>query len=512
MPPAAELLVLGHVDLRGVGEPEARSVLVHAKRLALLTYLAVAKGRAFHRRDELFALLWPDADAERARNSLRQAVHQIRRALGQSAIVGRGEEEIALSGDLRCDAVQFAERLAAKDLEGALALYRGDLLPAFHVADAPAFEDWAHAERDRLRRSASAAAWALAEQREATHRAAEAATWARWAAARESLDEVAQQRLIATLDRLGDRAGALGAYEAFAARLRSEYDAEPAAETQALVAGVRARSAPLAPAVRQGPAVLQEFAEDSTDTAPVTAHRRRRPAWRLATAAAAVVLVLAAIWARGAATRRAIALDPQLVAVAPFRVVSADTSLQFLGEGLVDLLSAKLIGGAFPRAADPRSVLAAWRSSPGRGDEAAARSVGRILGAGRVVTGAVIGQRGRLVVTASLIGVRDGARARDASVAGPTDSLPALVEQLALRLLSGEIGHGDPGSTTSSLDALREYLQGRAAFRRADYDEALRHFQEATALDSSFALAALELAYAEDWAIGPDPTGRRAMA
>lgn len=50
--------------------PQARFVLAHPQRLALLTYLAAAGGNAFHRRDELFALLWPDADTERARNTL----------------------------------------------------------------------------------------------------------------------------------------------------------------------------------------------------------------------------------------------------------------------------------------------------------------------------------------------------------------------------------------------------------------------------------------------------------
>src|SRR5207247_3907126 len=54
-------------------------------------------------------------------------------------------------------------------------------------------------------------------------------------------DEALLRRLIALLDRHGDRAGALEAYEAFTVKLAEEYAAEPAAETQALVAAVRAR-------------------------------------------------------------------------------------------------------------------------------------------------------------------------------------------------------------------------------------------------------------------------------
>src|SRR5206468_1130633 len=50
------------------------------------------------------------------------------------------------------------------------------------------------------------------------------------------------------LDHHGDRASALQAYQAFAQRLAAEYEVEPAAETQALVAAVRARER-AAPAV-----------------------------------------------------------------------------------------------------------------------------------------------------------------------------------------------------------------------------------------------------------------------
>src|SRR5207245_6094743 len=60
--------------------------------------------------------------------------------------------------------------------------------------------------------------------------------------------EVQVRRLITLLDRHGDRAGALEAYEAFANRLREEYDAQPAAETKTLVAAVRARERAAGPA------------------------------------------------------------------------------------------------------------------------------------------------------------------------------------------------------------------------------------------------------------------------
>src|SRR5437870_5249735 len=54
-------------------------------------------------------------------------------------------------------------------------------------------------------------------------------------------DEALLRRLATVLARHGDRAGALQAYEEFRGRLAVEYQAEPAPETEALVAALRAR-------------------------------------------------------------------------------------------------------------------------------------------------------------------------------------------------------------------------------------------------------------------------------
>jgi serine/threonine protein kinase len=60
-----------------------------------------------------------------------------------------------------------------------------------------------------------------------------------------SVDERVVRELLELLDRLGDRAGAIHAYEEFARRLSSDYGAEPAVETKALVERIRARPAAL---------------------------------------------------------------------------------------------------------------------------------------------------------------------------------------------------------------------------------------------------------------------------
>src|SRR5207249_3852750 len=91
------LRMLGTVDLKDSQGREVQAVLRRPKLLALLGYLAAARPAGFHRRDTLVALLWPELDNAHARNSLRQAVHALREALGRDAVLARGEEEIGLS-------------------------------------------------------------------------------------------------------------------------------------------------------------------------------------------------------------------------------------------------------------------------------------------------------------------------------------------------------------------------------------------------------------------------------
>ena len=71
--------------------------------------------------------------------------------------------------------------------------------------------------------------------------------------------------------------------------------------------------------------------------------------------------------------------------------------------------------------------------------------------------------------------------------------------RLTAKLL-GE-GAGNPNSqpaslTSTSLPAIRAYLAGRAAIRNWHWPDAFRHFNEATLLDSTFTLAALEALHA----------------
>jgi tRNA A-37 threonylcarbamoyl transferase component Bud32/tetratricopeptide (TPR) repeat protein len=208
-------------------------------------------------------------------------------------------------------------------------------------------------------------------------------------------------------------------------------------------------------------------------------------------------------------TTRAAPSNPELVAILPFRVGGANPELAWLREGMVDLLAIKLTGGWGLRAAEPRAVLGAWHRVAGsEGKDAtpeAALEVARRLGAGRMIDGSVVGTSGHLTLTASLLTPAGGRAAVLASVEGPADSLAVLVDGLVARLLSLEAGTEASrlsALTSRSLPAIRAYLAGRAAFRKGRLEDAVNRFREATLLDSTFALAALELVHTSIWLSG----------
>src|SRR6266496_863766 len=226
-----KLQLLGSLDLL-YAVRDISPVLRQPKRLALLAYLAAATPRGFHRRDTLLALFWPERDAEHARAALSDALYALRRALGDGVILRRGDEEVTLApGRFWCDAVALLDAVGAGRLEDAIALYHGELLAGFHLSGAAEFDRWLEEQRTHVRERLTEAGWALADQEAARGRLPEAARWARRAVALSPYQEGGIRRLMALLDRMGDRAAAVSEYERFAERLSSDLEVAPSSET-----------------------------------------------------------------------------------------------------------------------------------------------------------------------------------------------------------------------------------------------------------------------------------------
>lgn len=523
-----EFRILGAVTLLGADGRELRSVLAQPKRIALLAYLAAAHTRGLHRRDSLLALFWPELDQEHARAALRQALHGLRRALGEAAIESRGEEIRLSEQGVWCDAVAFDAAVENGRHAEALQLYRGSLLDGFFISGAPEFEQWVENQRDRLRRRAVESAWSLAESHRAGGEVSLAAHWARHGTGLVRDDEGALRRLLALLGDLGDRAGALQAYDAFARRLAEEYEAEPASETKTLIAGIRSRENPPA-ADRQDPAEADDFprSEDSsrTDDPPILAipethavhlaavapsdprGRRRRVVLTAAfvMTLAALTLGAALLWGPIPASRpdRALALDPTRVVVAGFSNRTNDRTL----DGLAELARAEITRGLalteLVEMADPVAItaggrVAATRSVPPGQEANAARELAMATGSGLAVWGAIVRRGGAIEVTAEVVDegrgrilrtlepVRGDPRDPRAALRTLRDRVMAVVaEAVDPRLAASASVGGDP----PRYDAYTHFVTGVGIW----YDgrngrDALPHFRQAAFLDSSFAL------------------------
>src|SRR5438128_3116809 len=339
-----ELRLLGGLDLRRDGGLKLDGLLTQPKRVALLAFLAAATPPRFHRRDTLLGLFWPELDQEHARAALRQALHGLRQGLGTDVLRNRGDEEVGVDERrLWCDVRAFHQALEADDWSRALALYRAGLLDGFFLSDSPEFERWLEDERARVRNCACQAAWTLAQGSKGEGDAAGAAAWARRAASLLPDDEEMVRRLIALLDELGDRVGAMQVYQEFSGRAASEYQVEPAAETKALIALVRSREAALPPVLRPAPALFttpQAVAEPPSASIEPAARRFTLPRkrWVVGTIGLALLAAVMAIRHQQANARS----RPTSVGIVPFENRSGDTLDAYLGAALTEDLTRSL--------------------------------------------------------------------------------------------------------------------------------------------------------------------------
>ena len=219
-----ELRALGGLRLRDSADGrEILSVLARTKPSALLLYLVLSPPNGSHGRDKLLALLWPDSSTEKARNSLNQALHVLRRGLGPGVIgTTEGGDLFLEAGAVWCDVAAFDEALAGGDAREALELYGGDLWDPSDLSDCPAFERWLDGERRRLCGLAVGAAVPVAQELERDGDVADAAQWLRRARDWAPYDEAVVRPLLKLLYGMGERAAAVTEYDAYEKHLAAD--------------------------------------------------------------------------------------------------------------------------------------------------------------------------------------------------------------------------------------------------------------------------------------------------
>jgi serine/threonine-protein kinase len=479
------LLTLGGctlVDATGVVVAEQR------RRLALLVLVASGRDRGASR-DKLIAALSPESPTNSARHALHQLLYYLRQQVGENAFLGT--DPLRINREVVAfDVEEFEAAFDEGVLERAAALYRGPFLDGFHLGDSAEFEEWAARERYRLAAKHADALGRLADAAVARGDHPAACAWWRRLAALEPLGGRAALGLVRSLSAMGDRAGALRQARLHQSLVRAEIGAEPEPELAALVADLERGDRRTAVEAAPPDAPAFERKPEPVSAAPGAA--RRLAVGRLRVAATVLLLALAgtAAWLHGRPAAGE-AGDADLLAVAPFEVL--DPSLHLWREGMSDLLSRTLDGAGPIRTVAPTVVLRRWS---GRVDRPSAEELGRRTGAGLVVHGAVM-RRGRDSVTlrAELLDRAGGAGSTELEVSGEGDRIAELADSLGVGVLKALAPTRAIGSVrrtpmiSTSLSALKAFLQGEQFYRRGQWDSALTRYDRAIAADSAFALA-----------------------
>jgi DNA-binding SARP family transcriptional activator/class 3 adenylate cyclase len=212
--------------------------LTTRKAQALLAYLALHAGQP-QARPKLAALLWGERTEAQARDSLRQALSLVRKALssvGAQTLIAHEDTITFVQAALNVDAILFeglVEEQRPERLQEAIGLYRGELLEGFQVPS-PEFENWAAAERQRLRERALDAMTGLLEHYLVTGAIERGIHIAARLLSSDPLQERVHRTLMELYCRQGRHGTALRQYRACADLLAKELGIEPDAQTKAL--------------------------------------------------------------------------------------------------------------------------------------------------------------------------------------------------------------------------------------------------------------------------------------
>lgn len=234
-----------------VGVPRVKAAAGEIGRLerrdaALLALLCLGGPRS---RSELASMLWPQVTPDRARNSLRQRLHRLKRTAGREVVLDDGR--LSLLPDIVETPQSLLEQLR-QDPEVPL----GGLLEGLRYDIETEIDHWLQGQRRRWHQAVMDRLTDLADVHEAAGAPRQALPYARRLLDEDPGVEAAHVRVVRLLYAVGDSVGALSAHAQARRELKERLEAEPGPELEAIGRLVRESHLHAASAVQPLPASL----------------------------------------------------------------------------------------------------------------------------------------------------------------------------------------------------------------------------------------------------------------
>lgn len=180
--------------------------------------------------------------------------------------------------------------------------------------------------------------------------------------------------------------------------------------------------------------------------------------------------------------------------IMPFEV-QGGADVQYLGKGMVDLLSANLDGIGYIRTIDPNIVLSTVQDGDDIRDPQYALKAFSDLEPNRVLLGSITRLGSQYRFNATLYDNLGKPVSRAEAKTEDEAELPTVIDQLSQQLLAKELAaeglenESLAAMSTTNTAALKSYLAGEAFRRKSQFDEANKAFARAVENDSTLALA-----------------------
>ncbi len=503
----------------------------HRKALSLLAVLAA---RGTIGREQLVAMLWPDSDAARAKGSLNQAIHLLRRQLDTPDLL-LGTVELRLNPErIESDVGLFSRALAEGNPAAAVRHYRGSFLDGVHVFGTPDFEGWVEAQRADLEQRYMGALGQLARTAEAQAEYAEAAEWWRRLQSTDPPNSRVAVSLMLALESAGDRAAALQHAWRHEALLRDEWGMAP--DPAFLAVAGRLQSSDPGRAPTRGSSVLpgrndrvpapgtkkhDSDADTSVGMPEDTAETTKRPGMRRPALLAFAVIIgigggvaaLIGVGGRGISERSTerdgrapFTAAPMIptpargsIAVLPFIDLSPEGDQEYFSDGMTEELITTL------SMVDGLKVAGRTSAFQFKGSNPDIREVRERLRVSHVLEGSVRKAGDQLRITAQLINTDDGYHIWAETYERNLSDVFAVQEEISraiVEALQVKFGSGADAPLfavpTGDTDAYELYLKGLHFLNRLQIQQAIEHLAAAIEMDAQFAraYAALAVAYA----------------